>query len=85
MTQAQTTFQTPRLALAAMLLAAAMAIGLVSGIVLAGTPLLGGLGGERSSAIDPAVLLSGNQWERQREQQMFGTEIPSSWFTRATE
>ncbi|HJP71675.1 MAG TPA: hypothetical protein VJ975_08155 [Candidatus Limnocylindria bacterium] len=81
MTQLQQTFTTPRVAIAGMLMVSVLVIGMVSGIVLAGSSLFGGLGrDERVSHITPAVLLSGLQWERQREQQrMFGDEIPPSW------
>jgi hypothetical protein len=83
MTQAQQTLQAPRVALMSVVLAGTLFIGIVSGIAVAGTSLLGGLGTDspRISNVTPAVLLSGLQWERQREQQrMFGDTIPAAWF-----
>jgi hypothetical protein len=65
-----------------MLMVGVLVIGMVSGIALAGTSLLDGLGRDDGvSHVTPAVLLSGLQWEHQREQQrMFGDEIPPGWF-----
>ncbi|HET8776094.1 MAG TPA: hypothetical protein VFN76_00405 [Candidatus Limnocylindria bacterium] len=82
MTQLQQTFTTPRVAITGMLMVSVLVIGMVSGIALAGSSLLGGLGRDhRVSHLTPAVLLSGLQWERQREQQrMFGDDIPPGWF-----
>lgn len=84
MTQAQQAqpFATPRVALMTMLLVGALAIGIVSGLALGGSSLVSGLGGdEGATRIDPAVLLSGIEWEQQREQQrMFGDTIPAAWF-----
>jgi hypothetical protein len=82
MTQLQQTINAPRVAVAGMLMVGVLVIGMVSGIALAGTSLLDGLGrDDRVSHVTPAVLLSGLQWEHQREQQrMFGDEIPPGWF-----
>jgi hypothetical protein len=82
MTQLQQTLNAPRVAIAGMLMVGVLVIGMVSGIALAGTSLLGGLGRDDGVRhVTPAVLLSGLHWERQREQQrMFGDEIPPGWF-----
>ena len=79
MTQAQQAqpFATPRMALMTMLLVGALAIGIVSGLALGGSSLVSGLGDEGATRIDPAVLLSGIEWEQQR---MFGDTIPAAWF-----
>jgi hypothetical protein len=87
MTQAQRqqVAQFPRTAIVTLLLVAAMAVGIVSGIALSGTSLFGGLADDDAGyTIDPAVLLSGLEWEREREQQrMFGDTIPPGWFQNA--
>jgi hypothetical protein len=82
MTQLQQTINAPRVAIAGMLMVGVLVIGMVSGIAPAGTPLFSGFGSDdQVSHITPAVLLSGLQWEGQREQQrMFGDEIPATWF-----
>jgi hypothetical protein len=82
MTQLQQTINAPRVAIAGMLMVGVLVIGMVSGIALAGTSLFSGLGRDEGvSHVTPAVVLSGLQWERQREQQqLFGDEIPSTWF-----
>ena len=82
MTQLQQTLNAPRVAITGMLMVSVLVIGMVSGIALAGTSLFNGLGSDDSvSHVTPAVLLSGLQWERQREQQrMFGDQVPPSWF-----
>jgi hypothetical protein len=82
MTQLQQTINAPRVAVAGMLMVGVLVIGMLSGIALAGTSLLSGFGSDdHVSHITPAVLLSGLQWEGQREQQrMFGEEIPPTWF-----
>jgi hypothetical protein len=82
MTQLQQTINAPRVAISGMLMVGVLVIGMLSGIALAGTSLLSGFGNDdQVSHITPAVLLSGLQWEGQREQQrMFGEEIPPTWF-----
>jgi hypothetical protein len=82
MTQLQQTINAPRVAIAGMLMVGVLVIGMVSGIALAGTSLFSGFGSDdQVSHITPAVLLSGLQWEGQREQQrLFGDEIPATWF-----
>jgi hypothetical protein len=62
MTQLQQTINAPRVAVAGMLMVGVLVIGMVSGIALAGTSLLDGLGrDDRVSHVTPAVLLSGLQ------------------------
>jgi hypothetical protein len=87
MTQAQQVLQAPRMAMVSLLLVAALAVGIVSGLALAGTSLFDGIGSDEGPRhLRPEVQRSGVEWELQRDQQrMFGATIPPGWFERSGE